>query len=314
MKTGHKIAIYSFILLLLVYSLATTYYMLNHLKEQYHANKDLQQELSLIAAKSDSIAAQQVAQAQELYSVKNNLSQLDLKINNIAPATDKIAYYQVYTIINTANQSLLLQDSSTTILLLKYAVQFLDNVHQPIFMQLKNSILQDITALQSNKDYDTSFVLVKINNLSRSIENIFSNRLTELHNVNNLTTNTVWHRFIMNTKNTLSRFWHQTLRNSSSDETLYKRMQLDIMSLKQAVITHDTALWQNSIQDISKVSQEHELTESESNLLLNQVNSMLPINIGQQKSLIHTMAALNNIANHILNENFNRNSSGNNDV
>lgn len=305
MKTGHKIVIYSFILLLLMYSLATTYYMLNNVRKQYHANKNIQQELLTLGGRSDSIAVQQIDQQQEITTLKNEIDQLRSKIDNIAPAADKIAYYQISTLVNTANQSLLLQDTSTTITLLEYAVQFIGNLHQPIFMQLKNSILQDITILESNKDYDVNFVLVKINNLSKSVDGIFSNRIMQLHNVNSPAVNNVWHRFITNTKNTLFHFWEKTIKTSTNDELLYRQIQLDIMNMKHAVITHDQELWQASIHDILNLGKTHQLSENEYNLLLSPLSSMLSINIGQEKNLIHTMETMNLIANHVLNGNTN---------
>jgi uncharacterized protein HemX len=305
MKIGHKIVIYSFILLLLMYSLATTYYMLNNVRKQYHANKNIQQELLNLGGRSDSIAVQQIDQHQEIATLKNEIDQLRSKIDNIAPAADKIAYYQISTLVNTANQSLLLQDTTTTITLLEYAVQFIGNLHQPIFMQLKNSILQDITILESNKDYDVNFVLVKINNLSKSVDGIFSNRIMQLHNVNSPAVNNVWHRFITNTKNTLFHFWEKTIKTSTNDELLYRQIQLDIMNMKHAVITHDQELWQTSIHDILNLGKTHQLSENEYNLLLSPLNSMLSINIGQEKNLIHTMETMNLIANHVLNGNTN---------
>jgi uncharacterized protein HemX len=305
MKTGHKIVIYSFIIILLLYSFIITGYILKNAKSQYYANKDTQQEIYNINARMDNISNQQNAQYRETANLKISLEELKTKINNIAPQSDKISYSQVSTIINTANQSLLLQDTNTTLSLLKYAVDFIDTLHQPMFANLTVSIQEDITYLQSNKDYDTNFVLVKIDALNQSIDNIFSNRLMQLKHVNNQSMNNLWHKFVSNAKNTLFHFWENNIKTSNADDILYSKLQLDIMNLKHALIIHDQTLWSNSLNSIKNESKNASISENEYNLLLPYLNLLENINVAREKNLSHTMNAMNDLSNYVLNRNIN---------
>lgn len=305
MKTGHKIVIYSFIIILLLYSFIITGYILKNAKSQYYANKDTQQEIYNINARMDNISNQQNAQYRETANLKISLEELNTKIHNIAPQSDKISYTLVSTIINTANQSLLLQDTNTTLSLLKYAVDFIDTLHQPMFANLKVSIQEDITYLQSNKDYDTNFVLVKIDALNQSIDNIFSNRLMQLKHVNNQSMNNLWHKFVSNAKNTLFHFWEKNIKTSNADDILYSKLQLDIMNLNHALIIHDQTLWSNSLNSIKNESKNASISENEYNLLLPYLNLLENINVAREKNLSHTMNAMNDLSNYVLNRNSN---------
>ncbi len=305
MKTGHKIVIYSFIIILLLYSFIITGYMLKNAKSQYYANKDIQQEIYNTNARMDNISNQQNAQYRETNDLKTSVEEMRVKINSIAPQADKISYYQVSTLINTANQSLLLQDTKTTLSLLKYAVDFIDTLHQPMFANLKTSIQEDITYLQSNKDYDTNFVLVKIDVLNQSVDSIFSNRLMQLQHVNNTSVNNLWHRFLVNAKNTLFHFWEKNIKTSTNDDLLYNKLQLEIMNLKHALIIHDQALWSNSLNSIKNEGKNATLSENEYNLLLPYINLLENINVAREKNLSHTMDAMNELSNYVLNRNSN---------
>jgi uncharacterized protein HemX len=302
MKTGHKIVIYSFIVILILYSIAITGYMVQNIKNQYYKNQDIQQELYNANLRMDTISKQQNLQYQENADLKIAIQDLAQRVNNIAPQADKIAYYQVSTLIGTANSSLLLQDTKTTLALLHYVIDFIENLHRPMFAKLKISILEDITYLESNKDYDDNFILVKIDALNHAINDIFSNRLIQVQYVHTKSVNDIWHKFINNAKNTLFHFWEKNVKQTNNDNVLYNILQLQIMNLKHALLTHDQNLWNKSVSTLNTAKTEYALTENEYNLLLPYIKPLEYINVAREKNLSHTMNTMNELSNYIFNQ------------
>lgn len=332
---SYKIITYTIITGLILYSLFITIYVFKQINYQNINNTITNQDNNHIHNLITNLSSEQELYKQELSNLKQsitelsnnnhvnekisdlatNVDQLKQQIASIITNNDKIAYYQVVSIINTANQSLLLQDIKTSLSLLESTISLINSLPPNLlFTNLKNSIQQDMDDLKTQQNYNSDFVLIKINAFNQIINNIISNRAKpDIPVTNNTDINSIWQKFLNNAKTTLISFWQQqnyhkdynNFNNLNDNQLLTDKFQLIILNLKHAVITGDENLWHSNIELITSMKTDKVLTDSEYNLLLPELKILDSINISHNYHLTHTIAAINNLANLIFNKNTN---------
>jgi len=289
--------------LLALLSLSCTFYIAYEgtygvfgIKNQINNSNQQQQQIVVLSQQNQQLQ-------QELAAIQQVQLQLQGQIHNVIPNQTMIIIAQLGNLIGAANQSLILyHDNAATIKLLGYALQLLTSNSDPQFSEVKINITKNIDQLQAISSFDSTIIGTKLETLYQ-----LSNRLN-LTSVaakaeNNLQPETnpgMWQRFVANFKQTILGMIKVEEANSTvsnlipqNDTLLRQHLQLDILNAKQAFLSRNQFLWQQSINDAFEISNKYFVNDQFRIEELQILQELQKINLeGVQVNLDLTMQAL----------------------
>lgn len=229
--------------------------------------------------------------------------QLSLReeIRSVSPTQTSLLIYQLNSLINGANQSLILyHDYVAALKLLNYAKQVLNSSDSPLFSQLKVNLTSDLDNLQAQNNFDTTMLATELDNSYQLI-----NQLSIVAPIQADTTvsanDSIWQKIVKNIKGSLFGLVKVVKTNPSAGSVLVpenemvvrQHLQLDLMNAKQALLTRNQALWSGSILEARTMLQQYFIADLASKKLAVILEQLQKVNFnGANANLDLTMQAL----------------------
>lgn len=229
--------------------------------------------------------------------------QLNLReeIRSVSPTQTSLLIYQLNSLINGANQSLILyHDYVAALKLLNYAKQVLNSSDSPLFSQLKVNLTSDLDNLQAQNNFDTTMLATELDNSYQLI-----NQLSIVAPIQADTTvsvnDSIWQKIVKNIKGSLFGLVKVVKTNPSAGSVLVpenemvvrQHLQLDLMNAKQALLTRNQALWSGSILEARTMLQQYFIADLASKKLAVILEQLQKVNFnGANANLDLTMQAL----------------------
>lgn len=229
--------------------------------------------------------------------------QLSLReeIRSVSPTQTSLLIYQLNSLINGANQSLILyHDYVAALKLLNYAKQVLNSSDSPLFSQLKVNLTSDLDNLQAQNNFDTTMLATELDNSYQLI-----NQLSIVAPIQADTTvssgDSTWQKIVKNIKGSLFGLVKVVKTNPSAGSVLVpenemvvrQHLQLDLMNAKQALLTRNQALWSGSILEARTMLQQYFIVDLSSKKLEVILEQLQKVNFnGANANLDLTMQAL----------------------
>lgn len=199
---------------------------------------------------------------QQITSLQQQQESLVMQINGIRPDHTALVISQLNSLIGGANQSLIIyHDTAGAIKLLDYALGVLTMTGtNPVFDQLKINLSTDLDHLKALRSLDNVVIGSKLDNLYQLSDRLSVVIVAKPYREKPVSDGT-WGRFITNFKNTILGVVKVETANSDaanllpqSEELLRQHLQLDILTAKQAFLSRNPTLWQQSIKDAQSVA------------------------------------------------------------
>ncbi|AUR52425.1 uroporphyrinogen-III C-methyltransferase [Aquella oligotrophica] len=227
-------------------------------RQQMANNAIVQHQIMLLTRQNQELKA-------ELQNLANSQQNLHQQIQHATPNQGVIVVNQLNNLIGAANQSLILyHDIPSALKLLNYALQIVSVHNEPQYADIKISLTKDIESIQAINSFDNTVIATKLEDayqLSLKL-NIVSGAETTAPNRNvSSKHDSIWDNFIANFKKTfLGIVKVESSKtadsNLSPDQSalLYQHLQLDILNARQAFVSKNQGLWQQSLKDAIEVS------------------------------------------------------------
>lgn len=217
----------------------------------------------------------ELSQQQRIDSLLSNNQQLQAKLESVVTAQNKITasisaltpsqtgiiLTQLNGLVNGAVQSLVVyHDVVGSIKLLSSAEQVLLTTNDPLFSGLKIALAKNVASLNAQNNVDLTMTLAKVASISDLAKNLQTSQVLSLDK--SPSTPNLWDKFLTNVKEQLSsliivRKVHSngTIDNGNinSQKLAQQQIQLNVLSLRQALITNNVVLWNSSLSDLAKV-------------------------------------------------------------
>lgn len=223
------------------------------------------------------------------------------EIRNVAPTQTNLLIYQLNSLINGANQSLILyHDYVASIKLLNYAKQVLNSSDNPLFSQLKVNLTSDLDNLQAQNNFDTTMLATEIDNGYQLISQL--NIVAPVQSTTPVLANdSLWQKVIKNIKGSLFGLVKVVKTNPSASSVLVpenemvvrQHLQLNLMNAKQALLTRNQALWSESFLEAQTMLQQYFVVDLANKKLATILAQLQKVNFnGANSNLDLTMQAL----------------------
>lgn len=229
--------------------------------------------------------------------------QLSLReeIRSVSPTQTSLLIYQLNSLINGANQSLILyHDYVAALKLLNYAKQVLNSSDSPLFSQLKVNLTSDLDNLQAQNNFDTTMLATELDNSYQLINQL--NIVAPIQADTTVSANdSIWQKIVKNIKGSLFGLVKVVKTNPSAGSVLVpenemvvrQHLQLDLMNAKQALLTRNQALWSGSILEARTMLQQYFIVDLASKKLAVILEQLQKVNFnGANANLDLTMQAL----------------------
>ncbi len=264
------------------------------IKEQNSINHQLKLQVSQLTNDNQSLKTQvsQLVADQAL---------IESTVRNINPSQTSILVYQLNAIITSANQSLnLYHDLPSTIKLLSYAKQILTANSDPIFMDLKINLTKDLDRIQAQNSYDNVMLASQIDNLYNETTHL---RVVapEVKPVAQSTNNSVWHKMLLNIKNSIFSLVKVEKTNQAvadlivpeNESVIRQHLQIDLLNARQALLTRNQGLWSNSLSDAENLVRHYFIADQLTLGQLQIINQLQNVSLSaNQANLDLTMQSL----------------------
>lgn len=223
------------------------------------------------------------------------------EIRNVAPTQTNLLIYQLNSLINGANQSLILyHDYVAAIKLLNYAKQVLNSSDNPLFSQLKVNLTSDLDNLQAQNNFDTTMLATEIDNGYQLISQL--NIVAPVQSTTPVLANdSLWQKVVKNIKGSLFGLVKVVKTNPSASSVLVpenemvvrQHLQLNLMNAKQALLTRNQALWSGSLLEAQTMLQQYFVVDLANKKLAAILAQLQKVNFnGANSNLDLTMQAL----------------------
>lgn len=238
---------------------------------------------------------------QRVFKLESQQLSLREEIQSISPTQTSLLIYQLNSLINGANQSLILyHDYVAALKLLNYAKQVLNSSDSPLFSQLKVNLTLDLDNLQAQNNFDTTMLATELDN-SYQLINQLSIVAPIQADTTVLANDSTWQKIVKNIKGSLFGLVKVVKTNPSAGSVLVpenemvvrQHLQLDLMNAKQALLTRNQALWSGSILEARTMLQQYFIVDLASKKLAVILEQLQKVNFnGSNANLDLTMQAL----------------------
>lgn len=229
---------------------------------------------------------------QELKDAEANLHQ---EIQNVTPNQGVIVVNQLSNLLAAANQSLILyHDIPSAIKLINYTLQIVSAHNEPQYADIKISLTKDLEAIQAMNTFDNTVVAAKIENayqLSLKLDTVTTTSPDKATDKSSATQSSAWDRFISNMKSTFLgavkiEAANKADTNLMPNETqlLHQHLQLDILNARQAFVSRNQTLWQQSLNDAIELSSKYFATNQDQVQEIQILRDLLSINLDSGKA------------------------------
>lgn len=225
---------------------------------------------------------------QRVESLEISQQKLTATLSSLNPTQTSLLLAQINSLINSANQSLLVyHDNAGAIQLLKSAEQTLNTSSDPLFSALKMSLVNDLNNLLTKNNYDSTILQSQIQNLSDITAKlqVVSKPISVSHSIQN----DAWSRFVSNVKQSLSSLVEIREVNPNSNSissipedqlVVNQKLQLSILNLRQALSTHNQQMWDTNLDDIALIVRHFYITDVNSEKMFAIINQLKEVKLG----------------------------------
>lgn len=238
---------------------------------------------------------------QKINIIESEQLALSSTVKLLNPSQTSLLLSQINALINGANQSVLIyHDYVGAIQLLKATQQLLATTNEPLFMQLKIDVTGDLENMLAKNNFDTVVLQTQINNLSVMLPKLKTN-LT-LNNPQPNSTSTTWQKFTNNIKTTMGNLIKVKQINSNArdvvdipenEQVVNQKMQLAILNLHQALLTHNQVIWDSSVANIALFLREFYLADNNTQMMEVIVKELSNVNFNANSTNINnTLSSL----------------------
>ena len=257
-------------------------------RQQQINNTTTQEQISVLRQENQDLSRQ----IQELKDVQTNLHQ---EIQNVTPNQGIIVVNQLSNLLAAANQSLILyHDIPSAIKLVNYTLQIVSAHNEPQYADIKISLTKDLEAIQAMNTFDNTVVAAKIEDayqLSLKLNTVTTVIPEKPIDKSNSTQSSAWDRFISNMKSTfLGAVKVETANKADTNlmpnkaQLLHQHLQLDILNARQAFVSRNQTLWQQSLNDAIELSSKYFSTNQDQIQEIQILRDLQSINLDNGKA------------------------------
>lgn len=219
-------------------------------------------------------------------------SKISSSISTLTPSQTSIVLTQLNGLVNGAVQSLVVyHDVVGSIKLLSSAEQVLVTTNDPLFSELKIALTKNLASLNAQNDVDLTMTLAKISAIADLAKNLQTTQVIAINHP--IVKSSLWDKFLDNIKQQLSSL--VTIRkvnvngvvenaNVNNQKLAMQQIQLNVLSLRQALITHNAILWNSSLNDLSRLIDSYYIHDDNAQKVLSMINQLKSVNF-QENSL-----------------------------
>lgn len=209
-------------------------------------------------------------------------------LSSLNPTQTSLLLTQINSLINGANQSLLVyHDNASAIQLLKSAEQTINTSSDPLFGALKISLVNDLNNLVAQNNYDSTVLQSQIQNLSDAIAKLqfIGKPIVVTPSIQT----GAWSKFIYNVKQNLSSLVEIREVNPNSNFVsnipedqlvINQKLQLSILNLRQALFTHNQQIWDTNLDDAALIVRRFYITDVNSEKVSAIISELKGIKLG----------------------------------
>lgn len=297
---GSKIA--TFALLFSCISLASSGY-LYYLGLQAHTNTVYQ--LQSLNYNNQNILNQN---QQLLSSTQHEIDTLKDKVNNLSNNKFNVIVYQINTLVNLANQSLIVyHDIAATIKLLDYTQNILSENNNAAFTDLKLALNAGLSQLQQLPVVDKPMISGRLNGILDSIEHLEliavpqSSLPDPSENSSDLSK---WQEFLLNVKLKLFGLVQVSHTNTSNalnllpqhEVIVHQNIKLDMLNARMALLQNDEVSWQYNLNDASQILSNYFTNNTKVQQVISEIGQLKQLDISTGTvNLDQTIKALNKL-------------------
>lgn len=298
-KCGNKLAGLS--LLLSLAAIGASGY-LYYMGMQYKHQAELQ--MGIISVQG---STQSQVNLQAINELQDSLGKTNSRLTEISGNKSGLLMFQINELISLANQGLVVySDVPGCIRLLNYAKNILDTNNDAQFTSLKLALSNDLTKLNSLTPVDKVIISGELDSMASEISSLHLDAINSEAIAKAEATGSKWSKFWENIKSNLMGLVNVSKTAQNQNVLLPKQeviiqdaIRIDLLSAKMALLEHDQAGWEYSINNARDLVSTGFANYSGVNKITERLTSLLQLKVNNTNANIDSTLAqlikLNNL-------------------